>query len=155
VVYEIEAMCRAAARYAEDWGAKLHQATPWGWEDAVFFLEASLGHARALVMAFGYPGRNERRLVKALGIPKGYEKTFRQGFSHASVTTDRAHGQLSELIGYIGQARWDAPFGIDVHQPVEVAYSVLDALDSCRATTVNAALKAAVDKGRERLTAAV
>lgn len=155
VVYEIEAMCRAAARYSVEWGSTVNLATPSGWEDAVFFLEAALIHARALVMAFGYPGRAERRLVRALGTPKGHEKPFRAGFSHPTVKAEKAYGQLSELLAHIGEARWDAPLGVNVHQPIEVAYAVLDALDACGATSANAAVKAAVDEGRQRLTDAV
>lgn len=154
VVYEIEAMCRAAARYAEEWGATVNMATPAGYQDAVFFLEAALLHARTLVMAFGYPDKRARRLVKALGVKKGHEKSFRDGFSHPTASSSKAYGQLSELMAHIGETRWEVPLEVHVHQPIEVAYSVLDALEACGATQ-NPVLKAAVDQERQVLTDAV
>lgn len=82
IVYEIEAMCRAAARYAEEVGATVNQATPSDWRDAVFFLEASLIHARNLVMLFGYPGKGERQFSGLSGPQRG----TRQRPSPASAT---------------------------------------------------------------------
>jgi hypothetical protein len=153
VVYEIKAMCQAAARYAEEWEA-INQATPTGWEDEIFFLEAALAHARTLVMAFGYPDSKAKNLVKALGVSDGYKKPFKQSFSDPSdpsATSDEKYGQLSELLAHIGATRWNAPHGIKVHQPIEVANSVLDALQASGATNANAAVKTAVDEGRERM----
>jgi hypothetical protein len=155
VVYEIEAMCRATARYAEEVGATVNQATPSDWRDAVFFLEAALIHARTLVMLFGYPGRRERAVLRALGAPKGHASAFISGFSHPSAPAKKAYGQLSELVAHVGAARWQAPVQVDVHQPVEVAISVLDALEASGITAANAAIKAAVDDGRQRVTDAV
>ena len=155
IVYEIEAMCRAAARYAEEVGATVNQATPSGWRDAVFFLEASLIHARSLVMLFGYPGKGERKVLRALGAPKGHKAAFIAGFSHPSASAKKAYGQLSELLAHVGATRWESPLNVDVHQPVEVAASVLDALEDAGITGCNAAIKAAVDNGRELLTETV
>jgi hypothetical protein len=54
----------------------------------------------------------------------------------------------------IGETRWEVPLEVHVHQPIEVAYSVLDALEACGATQ-NPVLKAAVDQERQVLTDAV
>lgn len=155
IVYEIEAMCRAASRYAEEVGATVNQATPSDWHDAVFFLEASLIHARSLVILFGYPGKKERGLLRVLGLPKGHRKAFQSGFSHPTASASKAYGQLSELIAHVGATRWEAPLNVDVHQPVEVAVAVLDALENCGVADKNAAIRSAIDDGRQRVTNAV
>lgn len=155
IVYEIEAMCRAAARYAEEVGATVNQATPSDWRDAVFFLEASLIHARTLVMLFGYPGKGERKVLRALGAPKGHKEAFIAGFSHPSATANKAYGQLSELLAHVGTTRWQAPLQVDVHQPVEVTIAVLDALEDSGVSGCNAAIRGAIDAGRQLVTEAV
>jgi len=154
VVYEIEAMCRSAARYAEEWGSQVNLATPAGWEDAVFFLEASLLHARTLVMLFGYPKAAEFEILSALALPEGIRDAFRAAFSHPEIAVGEAYGQLSELVAHVGAARWDAPLGLGVQQPLELAYSVLNALDSSGATAASEAISETVESGRIRLTAA-
>jgi hypothetical protein len=155
IVYEVEAMCRAAARYAEEHGATVNQATPSDWRDAVFFLEASLIHARTLVMLFGYPGKGERRVQRALGTPKGHKAAFIKAFSHPTASAQKAYGQLSELLAHVGATRWESPLTVEVHQPVEVAISVLDALDASGISGCNAAIGAAVASGRQIVTDAV
>jgi hypothetical protein len=142
VVYEVEAMCRAAARYAQEWDERVNQATPSGYQDAVFFLEAALLHARTLIITFGFPDDKARDVTAALGLPD-QEAPFREALKPLGLSAGQVYGQLSELIAHIGGQRWDAPLGIQMHRPVGVATTVLDALHACGATS-NLALAAAV-----------
>ncbi len=59
-----------------------------------------------------------------------------------------------ELVAHVGAARWDAPLGLGVQQPLELAYSVLNALDSSGATAASEAIRETVESGRIRLTEA-
>jgi len=149
VTYEIEAMSRGAARYAREWDERVNMATPSGYEDAVFFLEASLLHARTLVITFGFPDDKARVVTAALGLQND-EQSFKDALAPLGITAGQAYGQLSELLAHIGRQRWDAPLGIHMHQPVRVADTVLKALVAGGARS-NAVLAQAIDTETTRL----
>ncbi len=67
-------------------------------------------------------------------------------FDHIAPDGDAAH---------VGATRWESPLTVEVHQPVEVAISVLDALDASGISGCNAAIGAAVASGRQIVTDAV
>lgn len=149
VSYEIEAMTRGAVRYAQEWDERVNQATPWGYEDAVFFLESSLLHARTLVITFGFPDEKARAVTAALGLGNG-EQGFKAALAPLGITAGQAYGQLSELLAHIGRQRWDAPLGIRMHQPVRVSAIVLGALEAYGAKSNNA-LASVIETEQDRL----
>jgi hypothetical protein len=149
VTYEIEAMSRGGARYAQEWDERVNQATPSGYEDAVFFLEASLLHARTLVIAFGFPDNKARAVTTALGFSND-EQAFKDGLAPLGITAGQTYGQLSELLAHIGRQRWDTPLGVHMHRPVCVADTVLDALAACGAKS-NAVLARVIQAEKDRL----
>jgi hypothetical protein len=149
VTYEIEAMTRGAVRYAQEWDERVNQATPSGYQDAVFFLEASLLHARSLVITFGFPDDKARAVTAALGFSND-EQAFKDALAPLGITAGQSYGQLSELLAHIGRQRWDAPLGIRMHQPVRVAATVLDALEACGAKS-STALAGVIEAEKNRL----
>lgn len=142
-------MSRGAVRYAQEWDERINQATPSGYEDAVFFLEASLLHARTLVITFGFPDEKARAITAVLGLGND-EQAFKGALAPLGITAGQAYGQLSELLAHIGRQRWDAPLGVHMHQPVRVADTVLSALEACGANA-NAVLAGVIEAEQDRL----
>lgn len=151
VVYEIEAMSKAAVRYLETVEGPMKDATPHGITDAVFFLEAALGHARTLIMTFGFPSKAERRVPRALGLGKGFVDKFRPASGLGDLTANQLYGQLSGLVGHIGPIRWNTPDVVDAHRPADVAKSILDGLDAAGVSDESTAVADAIHEARRRL----
>lgn len=129
-------------------------ATPMGFHDAVFFLEAALGHARTLITTFGFPDKAERRLVETLGVVKGFVEHFRRESEAGGLSSGQLYGQLSELVGHVGPIRWNTPASVEAHRPIAVATAVLNGLAATGLPDLSLPVGAAMTDARQRLATA-
>ena len=150
LVYEIEAMCRGRGPLRPGVGRACDLATPSGYEDAVFFLEAALLHARTLIITFGFPKDKDEKVTEALALTVD-TPAFCEAFMPLGLSPKHVYGHSSELIVHIGGQRWTAPFGVHMHRPVRVAVTVLDSLQASGACISNAAIAAVVQAERVTL----
>jgi hypothetical protein len=127
--YEVRALCRSAKRYRDEVPAA-DKATPPSFPDAVFFLEASLVHARNL-LEFLKRGRWALKPpdVGVPTLPSNVNAVFSASYGGGR-TINAAYSELCAFLDHLSPARVSYGPTWAVNDPVRLARALLDVLDT-------------------------
>ncbi len=138
LAYEIEALARAAKRYSETWD-ETQGATPPELPDAIFYLEASLLHARNLleVLLDGSSAVNLGDLgLHSVPDTATIKSEIRRVFG---VQGGRIYGDLSTHLVHLSPKRKIMAPTTNIDEPRRLATTIITMLDDLYARPGNAA----------------